>query len=58
MTKYNSKQIEEMHDDLVGKMVIDLTYEPDEDYYTIEFSNIDGSGHCETSFRYMTDLVN
>ena len=56
MTRYNSKQIEEMRRDIVGMKVVNLDYESDGDYFVMEFEGSDGS-QCETSFRYMADLV-
>ena len=55
MTQYNSEQIAEMRKAIMGARVIGLIYEPDEDYYVMEFEGENGSVF-ETCFRYMTDL--
>ena len=55
MTRYNSEQIAEMRESIIGKKVVELIYEPDGDYYVVEFEGDDGS-FFETCFRYMADL--
>ena len=51
MTRYTEEQINAMKVFIIGKVVKDLYYEKDGDYYVLEFE--DGS---ETSFRFMADL--
>ena len=51
MTRYNSKQREEIRYVMKNKKVLDLEYCKEEDYYTIVLE--DG----EFSLRFMADLV-
>ncbi len=55
MTRYSSEQIVEMRKSVIDARVLTLTYEPDGDYYVMEFEGGDGS-IFEVSFRYMADL--
>jgi len=52
MSQYTEEQIQGFKEVLIGKNVSDFYYEPEGDYYVIEFEN-----GFETSFRFMADLV-
>ena len=52
MTRFSEKEIKAMRDSIVGKKVIELYYESEDDYFVMTFE--DG---VETCFRFMTDLI-
>lgn len=55
MASSQAGRIEELKAQLVGKTIVDLTYDEEDDYFIITIDN-DGRG-AEFSFRFMADLV-
>lgn len=51
MTRYTEEDITQMKKEVIGKSVTNFYYEPDGDYYVMEFE-----GGFETSFRFMADI--
>jgi len=51
MTKFNTEQIKDMEDTVIGKNVTNLYHEPNGDYFVMDFDN-----GTEITFRFMGDL--
>ena len=59
MTMFSTQQIDEMRKIIVGKTVISLEYDDEDDYFIMEFKDkVDNEEELamETTFRFMRDL--